>query len=39
MIRTIDICFMIDKCIILVEFACNWFNATCDFNMKVHFPK
>jgi hypothetical protein len=30
---------MIDKQIILVEFSCNSFNATYDFNTKTHSSK
>ncbi len=32
--------FMIDEHIIIsIEFGCNSFNATCDFNTKICFPK
>jgi hypothetical protein len=31
---------MIDEHIIIsIEFGCNSFNATCDFNTKICFPK
>jgi hypothetical protein len=35
----INIFVYIDEHIISVEFSCNSFNATCDFNTKTHSSK
>ncbi len=35
----INIFVYIDEHIISIEFSCNSFNATCDFNTKTHSSK